>query len=74
MLPLFRIMKAVGFILLLSSLLFVACQQAEETFNQQAPHNKYILCRGTALYLNNGQKWPANKETTQGIDIQVIAH
>ena len=71
MLPLFRIMKGVGFILLLSSLLFVACQQAEETFSQQAPHNKYILCRGTALYLNNGQKWPANKETTEGIDMML---
>lgn len=46
---------------------FSACDQAEE-LQLEAPQNKYILCRGTTLYLNNGQKWNANKETTEGID------
>jgi len=45
-----------------------ACSQSADSFNLHAPKNKYILCRGTALYLNDGKKWPANKETTIGID------
>lgn len=47
--------------------LFAACDQPEPLI-LDAPQNKYIVCRGSALYLNNGQKWKANKETTIGID------
>ncbi len=43
-----------------------ACERTEE-INLEAPQNKFILCKGSSLYLNNGQKWTANKETTIGI-------
>jgi len=33
-----------------------------------APQNKYILCRGSELYLNDGKKWKTNFETTRGIN------
>lgn len=63
-------MKLVTFIIIMLTLV-VACSPSEDTFNMQAPKNKYILCRGTALYLNDGKKWPANKETTTGIDSMI---
>lgn len=47
-------------------MIFSACDQAEE-INLEAPQNKFILCRGSSLYLNNGQKWTANPETSIGI-------
>lgn len=54
--------------IIILSILFSACGNNDAGFNIQAPHNKYILCRGTALFLNDGEKWQANKETTTGID------
>ena len=51
----------------LCTLLFSACEQREEIY-LQAPENKYILCRGSALYLDNGRKWQANRETTEGVN------
>ncbi|MEZ5014486.1 MAG: hypothetical protein R2794_09360 [Chitinophagales bacterium] len=44
-----------------------ACDQ-EQPINLEAPQNKFILCKGSTLYLNNGEKWQANTETTQRID------
>ncbi len=38
-----------------------------------APQNKYILCRGSELYLNDGKKWKTNAETTIGIN-KMMAH
>lgn len=64
-------LKQTVILFLLGATLLTACQQPDDAFNQQAPKNKYILCRGTPLYLNDGQKWPANKETTQGIDMML---
>lgn len=55
------------FILVILSALFTACGNQPE-YDIQAPSNKYILCRGSALYLNEGKKWKANIETTKGID------
>lgn len=48
------------------TLVLSACNRSDE-INLEAPQNKYILCRGSSLYLNNGQKWVANKETSEGI-------
>ncbi len=59
------------FYLLIVSILTAACSRSDEPLNLQAPHNKYILCRGTPLYLNDGKKWPSNKETTTGIDSMI---
>ncbi len=47
--------------------LLQACEQNTE-LQIQAPENKYIVCRGSALYLDNGRKWKTNPETTEGID------
>lgn len=51
-------------------MILLSCDQ-EETLQIQAPINKYIVCRGSALYLNNGAKWTSNKETTKGIDSMI---
>lgn len=61
-------MKNWAFGIFLLAVLFSACAESDNDFYIQAPKNKYILCRGTALYLNDGKKWEANKETTEGID------
>ena len=58
-------------IILLIILVFLASCRGDDDLYIQAPKNKYMICRGTALFLNNGEKWPANKETTEGIDMML---
>jgi hypothetical protein len=58
-------------IILLIVLGFLASCRGDDDLYIQAPKNKYMICRGTALFLNNGEKWPANKETTEGIDMML---
>ncbi len=48
--------------------LLTACTRSKAEYNIRAPENKYILCRGSALYLNDGKKWKSNMETTKGIN------
>ena len=50
------------------SILGWSCTDSSGQYNIMAPENKYILCRGSELYLNNGKKWMANFETTKGIN------
>lgn len=59
-----------GFSTLFVGMLFIACQQ-DDAIYLQAPENQYIVCRGSALYLDNGKKWRSNKETTKGIDSMI---
>ncbi|MFI5172305.1 MAG: hypothetical protein ACHQFW_07930 [Chitinophagales bacterium] len=47
---------------------FQSCNNSDDDMYITAPQNKYIVCRGTALYLNDGKKWKTNPETTEGID------
>lgn len=58
-----------GFIAL--GLTLIACRQDDAVY-LQAPENKYILCRGSALYLDNGKRWKSNIETTEGIDSMIV--
>ena len=56
------------FLILVSSCLLLSCGNEDTEFYKTAPQNKYIICRGSALYLNDGKKWKTNFETTRGIN------
>ena len=48
-----------------------SCTNADGEEYMTAPQNKYIICRGSALYLNDGKKWKTNYETTDGINAMI---
>lgn len=44
-----------------------SCGNPDDDLYKTAPQNKYIICRGSALYLNDGKRWVTNPETSEGI-------
>ncbi|MBK7568742.1 MAG: hypothetical protein IPI31_13050 [Bacteroidetes bacterium] len=60
-------------LIIVFSCLLLSCGNEEMEVYKTAPQNKYILCRGSELYLNDGKKWKTNFETTRGIN-QMISH
>ena len=58
----------ISLLILVLSCLLLSCGNEDMEVYKTAPQNKYILCRGSELYLNDGKKWKTNFETTRGIN------